>query len=427
MTAGTEIMRQSNKVARSLISVQSRLNQIIDEESSTGKKLTAWYEEHDIAIYNQEGQIRSLYEILTDVNKIWKDLDKNERAYYLNIQAGANQTASLAAILSNFNTALDATATAYDSVGSATKENERFMESLSAQLQQLKSAWEAFSNSVIQSDFVKFFLSAGTSLLKAFNNDIGVTVTQFGLLTGVLTGGISLIGQFGTNLTAAIPVLSKFSASFTALGASSPLVAAGISAIVVVIITLIEKINAMNQKAEDAVKYSKQLTDAFENFGDSVEQSNRSVIEEALNLRTLASRLDVLQKKTELNDEEQKEFDGIISTLNDKIPDLNLVIDETTGKLSTQTEEIYKQIDAWEELAMKQAYLSAISKKREAYAQAKIDLESLTAQRQDIISQQSALSTAYGIIGTSKKSYKWGTRKLSGIDSEKQAEYDALD
>lgn len=427
MTAGTEIMRQSNKVARSLISVQSRLNQIIDEESSTGKKLTAWYKEHDIAIYNQEGQIRSLYEILTDVNKIWKDLDKNEQAYYLNIQAGANQTASLAAILSNFKAALDATATAYDSTGSAVKENERFMESLSAQLQQLKSAWEAFSNSVIQSDFVKFFLSAGTSVLKAFNNDIGVTVTQFGLLTGVLTGAISLIGQFGTNLTAAIPVLSKFSASFTALGASSPLVAAGISAIVVVIITLIEKINAMNQKAEDAVKYSKQLTDAFENFGDSVEQSNRSVAEEALNLRILASRLDVLQKKTELNDEEQKEFDGIISTLNDKIPDLNLVIDETTGKLSTQTKEIYKQIDAWEELAMKQAYLSAISKKREAYAQAQIDLQSLITQRQDIISQQSALSTAYGIIGTSKKSYKWGTRKLSGIDSEKQAEYDALD
>ncbi len=389
--------------------------------------MTAWYEEHNIAIYNQEGQIRSLFEILTDVNKIWKDLDKNEQAYYLNIQAGANQTASLAAILQNYDTALQAVTVSQESAGSAIKENERYMESLSAHVQQLKSAWEAFSNSVIQSDFVKFFLSAGTSVLKAFNNDIGVTVTQFGLLTGVLTGGISLLGQFGTNLTAAIPALSKFSASFAALGASSPLVAAGISAIIVVVITLIEKINAMNQKAEDAVKYSKQLTDAFEDFDESVKQSNRSVAEEALNLRVLASRLDALQKKTELNDDEQREFDSIISTLNDKIPDLNLVIDETTGKLSTQTEEIYKQIDAWEELAMKQAYLSAVSKKREAYAQAQIDLQSLTTQRQDIISQQSALSAAYGIIGTSKKGYNWGKRKLSGIDSEKQAEYDALD
>ena len=399
----------------------------MDDTSSTGKKLTEIFDELDIALYDQDGQIRSTYDILKDLAGEWGNLSKNEQEYIALISSGANQLNNFLALMNGFDDAVKANETALNAQGSAVKENSRYMESLEAQLQKLKSAWEAFSNSVIQSDFVKFFLSAGTSALKAFNNDIGVTVTQFGLLTGVLTGGISLIGQFGTNLTAAIPALSKFSASFTALGASSPLVAAGISAIVVVIITLIEKINAMNQKAEDAVKYSKQLTDAFENFGDSVEQSNRSVIEEALNLRTLASRLDVLQKKTELNDEEQKEFDSIISTLNDKIPDLNLVIDETTGKLSTQTEEIYKQIDAWEELAMKQAYLSAISKKREAYAQAKIDLESLTAQRQDIISQQSALSTAYGIIGTSKKSYKWGTRKLSGIDSEKQAEYDALD
>ena len=88
MVSGTEIMRQSNKVARSLISVQSRLNQILDEESSTGKALTAWYQEHNIAIYDQEGQIRSLYDILTDVNKQWGSLSKNEQAYYLNIQAG---------------------------------------------------------------------------------------------------------------------------------------------------------------------------------------------------------------------------------------------------------------------------------------------------------------------------------------------------
>lgn len=397
----------------------------MDDTSSTGKKLTEIFDKLNIALYDQDGQIRSTYDILKDLAGEWGNLSKNEQEYIALISSGANQLNNFLALMNGFDDAVKANETALNAQGSAVKENSRYMESLEAQLQKLKSAWEAFSNSVIQSDFVKFFLSAGTSVLKAFNNDIGVTVTQFGLLTGVLTGAISLIGQFGTNLTAAIPALSKFSASFTALGASSPLVAAGISAIVVVIITLIEKINAMNQKAEDAVKYSKQLTDAFENFGYSVEQSNRSVIEEALNLRTLTSRLDVLQKKTELNDEEQKEFDSIISTLNDKIPDLNLVIDETTGKLSTQTEEIYKQIDAWEELAMKQAYLSAVSKKREAYAQAQIDLQSLKAQREDIVSQEKAIVDMYGIVEPSQKNRgRW--RKRSEIEREKQAELDAL-
>ena len=307
-----------------------------------------------------------MYEILTDVNKIWKDLDKNEQAYYLNIQAGANQTASLAAILSNFQAALDATATAYDSAGSAAKENERFMESLSAQLQQVKSAWEAFSNSVIQSDFVKFFLSAGTSVLKAFNNDIGVTVAQFGLLTGVLTGGISLIGQFGTNLTAAIPVLSKFSASFTALGASSPLVAAGIAAVTVVLVKLIGHFKEINKYADD-------LNDAFEEANDTFKTTESTVKGTSNTLKAYTDRLKELEKTTNRTDAEQIEFSNIIDLLNEKIPNLNLYLDETTGKLNLQTKEIYNQIDAWEQLSLTQAYQDAVSSKQRAYAEAQAD------------------------------------------------------
>lgn len=59
-------------------------------------------------------------------------MTKNEQAYYLNQQAGANQTQNLAAILSNFDHAVEATATALDSAGSAARENARYMESLEA-------------------------------------------------------------------------------------------------------------------------------------------------------------------------------------------------------------------------------------------------------------------------------------------------------
>lgn len=391
MTAGTEIMRQSNKVSRSLISVQSRLNQIIDEESSTGKKLTAWYEEHNIAIYNQEGQIRSLFEILTDVNKIWKDLDKNEQAYYLNIQAGANQTASLAAILQNYDTALQAVTVSQESAGSAIKENERYMESLSAHVQQLKSAWEAFSNSVIQSDFVKFFLSAGTSVLKAFNNDIGVTVTQFGLLTGVLTGGISLLGQFGTNLTAAIPALSKFSASFAALGASSPLLAAGIAAVTVVLIKLIGYFKEVNKYADD-------LNDAFEEANDTFKTTESTVKGTSNVLKAYTDRLKELEKSTNRTDAEQIEFSNIIDLLNEKIPNLNLYLDETTGKLNLQTKEIYNQIDAWEQLSLTQAYQDAVSSKQQAYAEALVNLATEQVHKKSLETEFAQKKSEYDAI-----------------------------
>ena len=88
MAGIVEITRNGAKAARSLVSVQSRLNQTVDESSSTGKALTKWYADHNIAILDQTGQLRSLYDVLTDVAKIWPDLTTNEKDYYLNQQAG---------------------------------------------------------------------------------------------------------------------------------------------------------------------------------------------------------------------------------------------------------------------------------------------------------------------------------------------------
>ena len=65
--------------------------------------------------------------------EIWPTLTTNERDYFLLTQAGANQTQNLAAILGNFKTAVSATATALDSMGSAQRENAAYMESLEAE------------------------------------------------------------------------------------------------------------------------------------------------------------------------------------------------------------------------------------------------------------------------------------------------------
>ena len=438
MTAGTEIMRQSNKVARSLISVQSRLNQIIDEESSTGKKLTAWYEEHDIAIYNQEGQIRSLYEILTDVNKIWKDLDKNEQAYYLNIQAGANQTASLAAILSNFNTALDATATAYDSVGSATKENERFMESLSAQLQQLKSAWEAFSNSVIQSDFVKFLLSAGTSVLKAFNNDIGVTVTQFGLLTGVLTGGISLIGQFGTNLTAAIPALSGLAGGFATISAAAPIAASVIAAVTVAVVA---GVSAWKDYHEAVYGVSDDLKEATQEARENARETVSNTEAAAQVAGKYADRINELQQVEKLDNVQKAEMAHLVENLNSIIPDLNLTIEKTTGKVKQQTTELRSNIEAWKESAKQQAYQTQIQESASALTDAEIkvqqknneiislraEIDGINARRQEMYDEYNRLFEEWQAMTPGQEGKKEGYSKYAWARAQHKAYVEETD
>lgn len=390
-TAITQQTRNASKAARGLNTIFSRYSQILDDTSSTGKKLTEIFDGLNIALYDQDGQIRSTYDILKDLASEWGNLSKNEQEYIALTSSGANQLNNFLALMNGFDDAIKANETALNAQGSAVKENSRYMESLEAHLQQLKSAWEAFSNSVIQSDFVKFFLSAGTSVLKAFNNDIGVTVTQFGLLTGVLTGAISLIGQFGTNLTAAIPALSKFSAGFTALGASSPLVAAGIATVIVVLIKLIGYFKEVNKYADD-------LNDAFEEANDTFKTTESTVKGTSNVLKAYTDRLKELEKSTNRTDAEQIEFSNIIDLLNEKIPNLNLYLDETTGKLNLQTKEIYNQIDAWEQLSLTQAYQDAVSSKQRAYAEAQVNLATEQAHKKSLETEFAQKKSEYDAI-----------------------------
>lgn len=194
MTAMTEITRNGAKSARGLVSIQSRYNQIIDESSSTGKKLTQWYKDHNIAIKDQNGQLRSFYEVGKDVADIWDTLSDNERKYYLNTQAGANQSQNLAALMRNYQTAIDATATALDSAGSAARENARYMESMEGKLNNLKSAWEDFSRKMVDSDALKNTIDGLTKFVNFLTTDLGQTLVKAGVGLVAFGGAFKLLG-----------------------------------------------------------------------------------------------------------------------------------------------------------------------------------------------------------------------------------------
>lgn len=139
-----------------------------------------------------------------DLSQIWNRLDTNTQNYIASQQAGTNQFQTFAALMSNFSTAVDATATAMNSAGSASEENARAMESLEAKTRQLKATFEDFSNNVIESDLVKSILDLANNALSALNTETGATITQWTLLTGVLTGGITIFGQIAGKLVSGI-------------------------------------------------------------------------------------------------------------------------------------------------------------------------------------------------------------------------------
>lgn len=265
MTAGTEITRNATKTARGLVSVQSRLNQITDESSSVGQALSDWYEQHGIDVYDQQtGQIKSLYQILSELAPKWKDLTKNEQAYYLNQQAGANQSQNLAAILQNFETAVNATGTAlHDSLGSALQENSKYMESLEAQTTLLKSNFQDFANNVISKDLVSGALTLLNGALDGMNNTVGQSLTQFTLLTTGLTGlaGVAkeflpaLAAGFKSVFTGATVATTGVKGFAAILGSFAPY-AAVISGVVVGLYTLV---NFLKERKTDVNEFTEAI------------------------------------------------------------------------------------------------------------------------------------------------------------------------
>lgn len=411
MTAISEQTRSASKAARGLNSIFSRYSQILDEESSTGKKLIEIFEGLNIALFDQEGQIRSTYDILSDLAGKWQGLSKNEQEYIALTSAGANQLNNFLALMNGFNTALDANKVALNSAGSAVQENEKYMDSLVAKVSQFKSAWEALSNSVVNSDLVKGIINLGTGVLKILNTDLGVMFTQLGLLTGVLTGGVSLLSKFVTNIGTGVLALKNLSTATTAAteaGASFKLVMAGISglapvvastlgAVIVTIIALSSAISQQKEYYKEVNQYAKELNDTLKESDKTYKETQDSIEGTAILLTKYTDRLDVLNKRLEANKSytkltaaEQIELKNIIDTLNEKIPNLNLKIDETTGKLNKQTKEIYDQIEAWKKLSLTDAYQSSVQSKKKAYESTQVELATLQAKQRRLETERDA-------------------------------------
>lgn len=130
VVAMTEQTRSASKSARGLNTISSRLSQVLDDTSDTGKKLVAIYDDLGISLYDSSGQMRSAYDILSDLHDVWGTLDTDTQKYIALTSSGTNQLNNFLALMNNFDHATEATKTSLNSAGSAMRENEAYQQSL---------------------------------------------------------------------------------------------------------------------------------------------------------------------------------------------------------------------------------------------------------------------------------------------------------
>ena len=105
-----------------------------------------------------------------------------------------NRANDVAALIDNFDTAIQMAETAENSAGSAAAENAKYVDSLQGKLDIMKASIQAFSNTALESDFLKGGVDIVTGIIDAFTKLIDV-VGGFPALLGAGAAAFSLFNK----------------------------------------------------------------------------------------------------------------------------------------------------------------------------------------------------------------------------------------
>ena len=325
VVAMTEQTRSASKSARGLNTISSRLSQVLDDTSDTGKKLVAIYDDLGISLEDGSGQMRSTYDILSDLHDVWGTLDTDTQKYIALTSSGTNQLNNFLALMNNFDHATEATKTSLNSAGSAMRENEAYQESLEYQTNNLKADFQDLANNVIDKQLISALLTLGDAFLKVANTGLGTFITKVGLLAGTGWGLSSLLkvsnilptiatqfSNFGAVISLVAEGSGTLGAAIGAAGGAASVALPIFLAVSAAIVGIVELANALEENAhkaekelEDLQTQIKEMEDPASEYSDLKSRVDELTDSELVRLGVLQSQLDTLKEQEEVLSRQQ--------------------------------------------------------------------------------------------------------------------------
>lgn len=172
-----------------------------------------------VNIFDDVGNFKSTYDILQGIADVWKELNSVEQADLLETIAGKHRANDVAAIIGNWQNVEKAAKSAAEAEGSAMEEQAKYADSIQGRVNSLTAMWQEFSNTFLDSNLVKGFVSVLTEVLKVIEQIID-TVGGIGTL-GIL-GGLFGMGK-AMSIGTLVGQLFKGSIGFKDLAAAASL------------------------------------------------------------------------------------------------------------------------------------------------------------------------------------------------------------
>ena len=181
-------------IGTSFRSIFSRMSQLeadgTDEFGVTLSEVTAKMQAMGVEILDQNGALKDMDDILSDVASKWNDWSKGQQVAAARVMAGTQQYSRFIALMDNQNMWNQALEDSKNALGELDKENDIYLESTKAHLQQLSTEAERTYNTLFDTNAVNSMSDAVTGLLSVFNNYLDTlggglsSITNLGLIAG---------------------------------------------------------------------------------------------------------------------------------------------------------------------------------------------------------------------------------------------------
>ena len=176
-TATAATQRSGSEMARGLRTILMNLRQIRgkteDGELIDGESIAAAAKAlKDYANIStmENGKLRKASDVLADLASKWATLDETQRSAISEAIAGKRQANILMALMGNWGTYQQMLGDYAAGAGSALKENEIYLESWAAKVNQIKASWTELVSSIVSTDFIKQVLSGVFLTLEDINS-----------------------------------------------------------------------------------------------------------------------------------------------------------------------------------------------------------------------------------------------------------------
>lgn len=198
ITATNSVVQNPEKVGNMWKTVSARLRGATSELEEMGEDtegvITSTSKLRDIILSMTDFDImvndttfKDIKDIIIGIGKEWDKLSDVNQAALLEKLAGKTQANALAAALENYELIEEAYETAENSAGSATKENEKYMDSINGHIIKLQESFNQLWLNAIPTEALKGIIDLGTNILN-LTNDVG-------LLQIALAGVVAMLGK----------------------------------------------------------------------------------------------------------------------------------------------------------------------------------------------------------------------------------------